>query len=87
MIIAGMAWSRTYLQVHWLTDALAGSLLGIALTLACFATAQILLERRGTEDLPLTVDRAESSHPGSAFCVGVAGSPRTRSTATIAITR
>ena len=46
MIIAGMAWSRTYLQVHWLTDALAGSLLGIAVTLACFATAQILLERR-----------------------------------------
>jgi undecaprenyl-diphosphatase len=45
VITAGMAWSRTYLQVHWLTDALAGSLLGIAVALASFATIQILLER------------------------------------------
>ena len=26
---AGMAWSRTYLQVHWLSDALAGATLGV----------------------------------------------------------
>jgi membrane-associated phospholipid phosphatase len=45
VITAGMAWSRTYLQVHWLSDALAGSILGIALALASFATTQILLER------------------------------------------
>jgi membrane-associated phospholipid phosphatase len=44
---AGMAWSRTYLQVHWLTDVFAGSLLGIAVAFASFATTQILLERRG----------------------------------------
>ena len=55
VITAGMAWSRTYLQVHWLTDALAGSLLGIALTLASFATTQILLERRRNAEPPETV--------------------------------
>jgi membrane-associated phospholipid phosphatase len=49
VIIAGMAWSRTYLQVHWLSDAFAGSLLGIAVTLGSFAAAQILLERRRKE--------------------------------------
>jgi membrane-associated phospholipid phosphatase len=46
VITAGMAWSRTYLQVHWLTDVLAGSLLGVAVALASFATTQVLLERR-----------------------------------------
>jgi undecaprenyl-diphosphatase len=38
--IAGMAWSRTYLQVHWLTDVAAGSLLGIAITLLVFGATQ-----------------------------------------------
>ena len=37
---AGMAWSRTYLQLHWLSDAVAGSLLGIAVSLLVFASAQ-----------------------------------------------
>ena len=44
--IAAMTWSRTYLQVHWLTDVFAGSLLGIAVAFASFATTQMLLERR-----------------------------------------
>jgi undecaprenyl-diphosphatase len=47
LITAGMAWSRTYLQVHWLSDVFAGALLGIAITFACFATTQLLLERHG----------------------------------------
>jgi undecaprenyl-diphosphatase len=38
--IAGMAWSRTYLQVHWLADVIAGSLLGIGMTLLIFAASQ-----------------------------------------------
>ena len=37
-----MVWSRTYLQVHWLSDALTGALLGIGITLATFATAQLI---------------------------------------------
>jgi undecaprenyl-diphosphatase len=38
--ITGMAWSRTYLQVHWLSDVIAGSLLGIGIALTIFAIAQ-----------------------------------------------
>ena len=44
--IAGMAWSRTYLQVHWLIDVVAGSLLGIGVALVTFAVVQQLLRRR-----------------------------------------
>jgi len=32
----GMAWSRTYLQLHWLTDAAAGGVLGTGVTLVTF---------------------------------------------------
>ena len=47
LAIAGMVWSRTYLQVHWLSDAFSGALLGIGITLASFATAQIVQRRSG----------------------------------------
>lgn len=46
LVSAGMAWSRTYLQVHWLTDVVAGAILGLAVTLTTFATVQILQARR-----------------------------------------
>ena len=36
-----MAWSRTYLQVHWLLDVLAGSLLGAGVALVVFAALQL----------------------------------------------
>jgi undecaprenyl-diphosphatase len=48
--IAGMAWSRTYLQVHWLLDVVAGSLLGAGVALVVFAASQLLLEERGAPD-------------------------------------
>jgi undecaprenyl-diphosphatase len=35
--IAGMAWSRTYLQVHWLSDVVGGAMLGIGIALVVFA--------------------------------------------------
>ncbi len=44
--IAGMAWSRTYLQVHWLLDVIAGSLLGSGMTLLDLANLQLLASRR-----------------------------------------
>ena len=34
---AGMVWSRTYLQAHWLSDAVTGALLGVGVSLAVFA--------------------------------------------------
>jgi undecaprenyl-diphosphatase len=40
--IAAMAWSRTYLQVHWLSDVVGGAALGIGLSLVTFAGAQWL---------------------------------------------
>ncbi len=52
---AAMVWSRTYLQVHWLSDALAGAILGLAVTLASFGVVQITLARaahRGGRTLP-----------------------------------
>ena len=39
--IVGMAWSRTYLQAHWLTDVAAGTLLGSGISLLAFAVAQL----------------------------------------------
>ena len=39
--LVGMAWSRTYLQVHWLTDVIAGALLGSGVSLLVFAIAQL----------------------------------------------
>jgi undecaprenyl-diphosphatase len=46
VLSAGMAWSRTYLQVHWLSDVIAGALLGLAVTLTSFATVQRIDTRR-----------------------------------------
>jgi undecaprenyl-diphosphatase len=42
---AGMAWSRTFLQLHWLTDVVAGALLGIGITLVSFAVVQLISSR------------------------------------------
>jgi undecaprenyl-diphosphatase len=39
---AGMAWSRTYLQLHWLSDVVSGALLGVGVTLVAFALTQLI---------------------------------------------
>jgi membrane-associated phospholipid phosphatase len=40
----GMAWSRTYLQVHWLLDVLAGGLLGAGIAVLVFAALQVVVQ-------------------------------------------
>ena len=45
LTIGGMVWSRTYLQVHWLSDAVSGALLGIGIALTSFAVTQLTLRR------------------------------------------
>ena len=45
-----MAWSRTYLQVHWLYDVIGGAMLGAGIALGSFAAAQ-LLRRESGQDL------------------------------------
>ena len=53
LLTAGMAWSRTYLQVHWLVDAVAGAALGVGVALLSLAAVQILSERaRARGDQP-----------------------------------
>jgi membrane-associated phospholipid phosphatase len=42
LAIVGMAWSRTYLDVHWLSDVIGGALLAGGLTVLIFALAQSL---------------------------------------------
>ncbi len=44
LAVAAMAWSRTYLQVHWLLDVAGGSLLGAGVALVACAAAR---PRRG----------------------------------------
>ena len=46
-----MAWSRTYLGVHWLTDTAAGALLGWTLALVATLLTQALRVRRPSESL------------------------------------
>ena len=65
-VIAGMAWSRTYLHVHWLSDAVAGAVLGIGVALISLAVVQILSTRwRGRDDQPSRPIAASASSSSS----------------------
>jgi len=46
LFTAGMAWSRTYLQVHWLSDVVAGAMLGLAVALIAFGALQTISATR-----------------------------------------
>jgi undecaprenyl-diphosphatase len=40
--IIGMAWSRTYLEAHWLTDVIGGAVLGASVAVVTWATVDAL---------------------------------------------
>ena len=62
----GMAWSRTYLHVHWLSDAVAGAVLGIGVALLSLAVVQILSTRsRAGDDQPSRPIAASASSTSS----------------------
>jgi membrane-associated phospholipid phosphatase len=62
---AGMAWSRSYLHVHWLSDAVAGAILGVGVALLSLAVVQILSTRWREEDgqpsLPIAATASSTS--------------------------
>lgn len=43
---AGMAWSRIYLQAHWLSHVIAGAMLGVDIAMLVFGAAQTRLPGR-----------------------------------------
>jgi len=61
--IVAMAWSRTYLQVHWLSDVVAGSLLGVGVALLVAAGAQRWDERRSRGDAREPGDLSPAAPP------------------------
>ena len=62
--VVGMAWSRTYLQVHWLTDVTAGALLGSGVSLLVFAIAQVCESRLVVNGVLRRRSTAGESHQG-----------------------
>jgi undecaprenyl-diphosphatase len=61
--IAAMDWSRTYLQVHWLLDVLAGSLLGAGVAFVVFPGLQ--LARAAGRGRPVTSAHADGRRSGA----------------------
>jgi membrane-associated phospholipid phosphatase len=71
LVTAGMAWSRTYLQVHWLSDVVAGAALGVGMALLVFAGVLIVRKRtrsprRDDADTPLSGEASAGAKAAAA---------------------
>ncbi len=80
IVVAGMAWSRTYLQVHWFSDVLGGSTLGLAVALLSFGSVQIASIRAAPMPGSSTRSPVRRGHRGNAFLArSLLGTASTRS--------
>lgn len=55
-VTAAMAWSRTYLQVHWLSDVVAGAMLGAGVAFVVFGSVRSARHEPVRRDLAPLVD-------------------------------
>lgn len=51
MWVLWMAWSRTYLSAHWLTDVIGGLFLGVAVAILVWASVETIRRRRAAHTL------------------------------------
>jgi len=61
-VTVAMAWSRTYLQVHWLSDVVAGAMLGAGVAFVVFTGARSPRHEPVRRDLAPRVDRDAHVH-------------------------
>jgi len=51
-----MAWARTYLEAHWLTDVIGGLFLGVAVGILVWATVETIRRRRAARAMDSTAE-------------------------------
>jgi membrane-associated phospholipid phosphatase len=82
LVSAAMAWSRIYLQVHWLSDALAGAVLGLSVVLLSFGALQTValsgLRRFSRADGATTTSAQGGRQQGRGRGDPAGGGPRAR---------
>jgi membrane-associated phospholipid phosphatase len=65
LVVAAMGWSRTYLQVHWLLDVVAGGFLGTGVSLVVFAAAMLYSPLASLDRVALSWGKSSSRNSPS----------------------